>query len=405
MKKRVVVTGVGIISSIGQGKAAFWENVIKGTSGITKISSWDTTGFKCQYGGEIHDFSPAEYISRRRIQFLGRTSQLAVAASKLALEDAQVQTAMLTKYKAGVLIGTTVGERPMEELMETWARSGLDEIRRKKISQATANNIPANVGIEFKTRGLNCLIPTACAAGNYSVGYGLDLIKNGDLNFALAGGAEAFSRIAYAGFQRLYAMSPDRCQPFDKNRKGILLGEGSAMLFLESLDSALKRKVPMYAEVLGYGMSCDAHHVTAPHPEGVAKAMRRALHDSNISAQDVDYICAHGTGTPMNDKIESQAIKDVFGEHARKVAVSSIKSMIGHTLGAASAIEAGVCCLAIKEGIIPPTINFQTPDPECDIDCVPNKARKANLKVVLNNGFAFGGNNCCVVFADVHSRE
>lgn len=325
---------------------------------------------------------------------------MAIAASKLALEDARVPASLLRKYKVGVLVGTTVGERPMEELIETWARSGLDEVQREKISQATANNISANVGIEFKTLGLNCLIPTACAAGNYCIGYGSDLIKNGDLDFALVGGSEAFSRIAYAGFQRLYAMSPDCCRPFDKNRKGMLLGEGASMLFLESLDSALKRNVPIYAEVLGYGMSCDAHHVTAPHPDGVAKAMKNALADSALAPRDIDYISAHGTGTPMNDKVECHAIKDVFGEHAKKIALSSIKSMLGHTLGAASAIEAATCCLTVKEGVIPPTINFQTPDPECDVDCVPNKARKADVKVALNNAFAFGGNNCCVVFGN-----
>ena len=398
-KRRVVITGIGVISSIGIGKDVFWEALISGKSGISEISSFDTAQFKCHYGGEVKNFNPAEFISRRKIKFLGRTSQLAIAASSLALGDSKLPHEQIRKKKFGVIIGTTLGEKPLEELIAVWAKGGLKNIDKDKVLQVAANNICANVGIQFKMKGFNCLIPTACAAGNYSIGYGFDLIRNGDLSFVLAGGSDAFSQVAFTGFQRLYAMASLKCQPFDKNRKGMLLGEGAGILLMESLASAVKRKAQIYAEVLGYGLSCDAHHPTAPHPEGIAKAMSKTLNECEISYRDVDYICAHGTGTVANDKAESQAIKDVFGRRDKELLVSSIKSMLGHPMGASSAIEAAACCLAIKNNIVPPTINYQTRDPECDIDCVPNAARKTKVDIALNNGFAFGGNNCCVVFS------
>ncbi|MEK6528687.1 MAG: beta-ketoacyl-[acyl-carrier-protein] synthase family protein, partial [Nitrospirota bacterium] len=257
-----------------------------------------------------------------------------------------------------------------------------------------------------KFTGPNYLIPTACAAGNYAIGYGADLIRAGDIDYAVAGGADSFSKFAFSGFHRLYAMASEKCQPFDKNRKGMIVGEGAGILLLESLDSALKRKADIYAEILGYGISCDAFHITTPHMAGIEKAILKALKDAGVEKEEVDYICSHGTGTPNNDKAECSAIKNVFSasadslgrkEQYKTIPVSSIKSMLGHPMGAASAIEAIACCLAVKEDIIPPTINFETADPECDIDCVPNKARRKRVKVALNNGFAFGGNNSCLV--------
>ena len=397
-KRRVVVTGVGIVSSIGIGKDKFWEALISGKSGISEITSIDTTQCNYHYGGEVKDFNPQDFIPKRKIRFLGRTSQLAISATSLALEDAKLFYKKLPKEKIGVIIGTTVGERPLEELVTTWARRGLKDIDRTRIFQAAANNISANIGIHFKFCGPNYLIPTACSAGNYAISYGFDLIRKGELSFVLAGGAEAFSQIAFFGFQRLYAMAPKICQPFDKNRKGMILGEGAGVLLLESLESAIKRGIDIYAEILGCGLSCDAYHPTAPDKEGISKAIEKALKEASVAPEDIDYICAHGTGTPANDKAEVEAIKKVFKERYKEIPISSIKSMLGHTLGAASGIEAVACCLAIKNGIIPPTINYETPDPDCDIDCVPNKARKKVLNIVLNNGFAFGGNNCCVVF-------
>ncbi|MBU1086518.1 MAG: beta-ketoacyl-[acyl-carrier-protein] synthase family protein [Candidatus Omnitrophica bacterium] len=401
--RRVVITGIGIVSSLGIGKDIFWKNIINGVSGISEVTSFDTSAYKCHMGGEVKNFVPEDFMPKRKVKFLGKTSQLAIAASSLALKDANIPIKAITSDKFGVVIGTTLGERSMEESAESWAKGGIKDLNIQKLFQAAVNNISSNVGIQFKARGLNYLIPNACAAGNYAIGYGYDLIKNGDLNFALAGGSESFSHVAFAGFQRLYAMSADKCAPFDKNRKGMILGEGSGMLFLESLESALKRGAGIYAEVLGYGLSCDAYNATASDVKGIVKVMQKALKDANVNCEDIDYICAHGTGTLMNDKTEAMAINEIFGQKNKGVLVSSLKSMLGHTMGASSAIEAAACCLAIRDGIVPPTINFETPDPECDIDCVPNKARKKKITTVLNNGFAFGGNNCCVVFGEVNS--
>jgi len=399
-RRRVVVTGMGIVSSIGIGKDNFWNAVIKGKSGISKVTSIDTKDYRCHNGGEVKNFKPEDFISKRKIKFLGRSSQLAIAAASEALSDANLSQ-NTTARKMGVIIGTTTGEQPMEELLLSWAKGGLKSVDRAKVLQASVNNISENVGMQFKTTGQNYLIPTACAAGNYAIGCGYDLIQSGDLNFALVGGADSFSTVAFTGFQRIYAMSPDVVRPFDKNRKGMMLGEGAGMLVLESYNSAIKRNAHIYAEVAGYGLSCDAYHATAPFAQGIARAMEKALKESNITYTDVDYICAHGTGTGPNDKEECKAIINVFKEHRKKLMVSSIKSMLAHSMGAASAIEAAACCLAIKNGIIPPTMNYETPDPECDIDCVPNKARKAKVKVALNNGFAFGGNNASVAFKEV----
>jgi 3-oxoacyl-[acyl-carrier-protein] synthase II len=317
------------------------------------------------------------------------------------LEDAQFPCKKTARKDMGVFIGSTTGERPLEELVSAWAKGGLKDVDRAKVLQASVNNISANVGIEFKAMGQNYLIPTACAAGNYAIGCGFDLIKSGELNFALAGGADAFSTVAFTGFQRIYAMSPDVVRPFDKNRRGMMQGEGAGVLLLESYESALKRNAKIYAEILGYGLYCDAYHATAPDPKGIARVMEKALQEAGLTYKDVDYISAHGTGTIPNDKAECEAIKNVFKDRYKDVMVSSIKSMLGHPMGAASAIEAVACCLAVRDDIVPPTMNYETPDPDCDIDCVPNKARKATVRIALNNGFAFGGNNACVVFRKI----
>ena len=394
---RVVVTGLGVVSAVGIGKDAFWRAVVNGKSGISETTAFDTSLFKCRRAGEVKNFQAEDFIPRRKIRFLGRASQMAISASVMALEDAKLTAVSLPKAKTGVLIGTTIGEKPLEELVNTWVMGGLKAIDGQRILQASVNNISANTAIYFKAQGQNYMFSTACAAGNYAIGYGYDLIKNGDLHYALVGGADSFFYVAYVGFQRIYAMAPEKCQPFDKNRKGMMLGEGSGMLLLERLDLALKRNATIYAEITGYGLSCDAFHPTAPDPEGVARTMENALHDAGISYKDVDYISAHGTGTPTNDKVETAAIKRVFKERYAQIPVSALKSMLGHAMGAASAIEAIACCLTVKEDIIPPTINYETPDPECDIDCVPNTARKQKVTIALNNGFAFGGNNACVV--------
>jgi len=394
MQKRIVVTGLGVISSIGIGKDAFWDALIAGKSGISEITSIDTSGYPTHRGGEVKDFKPESFINRRKVASLGRASCLAISCAKLALKDSGSDLSDADKEKTGVIIGTTMGESGVLEILnEAWVRRGDAAIDPKLVSRYPANVLSSNVGIELELLGPNYVIPTACAAGNYSIGYAYDLLKAGEAEIMLAGGVDAFSRIAFMGFNRLYAVAPEECQPFDRNRKGMMVGEGAGVLVLEPLERALKRKANIYAEILGYGLSCDAHHMTAPDTEGIAKSIEKALSQSRLNKEDVDYISAHGTGTPLNDKVECAAIKKVFGEYAGKIPVSSIKSMLGHTMGAASAIEAIACCLSVKSDVIPPTINYRTPDPECDIDCVPNVSRRKKVEVALNDASAFGGNN------------
>ena len=401
MSRRVVVTGLGVVSSIGIGKDKFWDNLIKGTSGISEVTLFDTSEFKRHNAGEIKNFKPTDFIPSEMVKFLGRASQFAIAAAKLALKDAKLPEAKIKNKKGAVIIGTTMTEaRVYDFSSKMFIGEGWESITNKLMLNIFSSSIPRNIGYLLKMRGYNLLIPSACAAANYAIGYCFDLIKRGDIDFAIVGGVDALSRVAFQGFQRLYAMAPEKCSPFDKNRQGMMLGEGAGIMVLESLDSASKRDAPIYSEVLGYGLSCDAHHMTIPKKEGVLKAIKKAIKNTNISIDDVGYVSAHGTGTQANDRAESGAINEVFKD--RKVPVSSIKSMLGHCMGAASGLEAITCCLAIRNGMMPPTMNFETSDPECNIDCIPNKARKANLSIAINNGFAFGGNNCCVVFSKGH---
>lgn len=404
MKKRIVVTGIGVISSIGIGKDDFWSALIEGKSGISEISSFDTSQYPTHNGGEVKNFNPEAFIEKTKLQKLGRASMLAISSAKLAVEDTGIDLNNLDPQRIGVAIGTTMGEsQVLEKLNDAWVRNGEEAIDVNLIPMYPSNVISLNVASEFNLKGLNYVIPTACAAGNYAIGYSCDIIRKGAADIMLAGGIDAFSRIAFMGFNRLFAVAPEKCQPFDKNRKGMLVGEGAGMLVLETMDNALKRRAPIYAEILDYGLSCDAHHMTAPDPAGIVKAIEKALKESDILPAEVDYISAHGTGTSANDKAECAAIRETFKEHANRIAVSSIKSMLGHTMGAASAIEAIACCLAIKNNILPATINFQTPDPECDIDCVPNVSRRQSVKIALNNSFAFGGNNACLAIKSFQS--
>jgi 3-oxoacyl-[acyl-carrier-protein] synthase II len=394
--KRVVVTGLGLITSIGAGKDIFWQNLINGKSGISKVESFDTSGHFTHMGGEIKDFDAAEFVGRKKIKLMARASHLAIAAAKLAVKDAGIAPGELKNMRVSVCMGTTGGEsQEIEEIDSVWTRQGREQVKDLSIMRYPVNNISANVAIELKLKNSNRMFTTACAAGNYAIGYGFDLLRLGKADLVLAGGSDAFSYLSFTGFNQVGAVAPEKCQPFDKNRKGMLVGEGSAVLVLERLDTALKRGAVIYAEILGYGLSCDAHHMTNPHADGVAHCLRNALQEANITADEVGYISAHGTGTRHNDRTECEAINRVFS--GRKVPTSSIKSMLGHTMGAASGIEAITCCLAVKNGMVPPTINFETADPECEIDCVPNKARRLDVNIALNNGFAFGGNNSCLV--------
>lgn len=395
---RIVVTGIGVISSIGIGKEDFWNALIAGRSGITQITSFDTSDYPTHYGGEIKDFQPERFIGSAAAD-MGRASGLAVSAALLAAEDAKLDLKNIDRREAGIALGTTMGEsQVLERINAAWFKDGENAIDPRLIPMLPANVLSGQAAKRLGLCGPNLVIPTACAAGNYAIGYACDLLRSGRAKIMLAGGADAFSKIAFTGFNRLLAVALEVCRPFDKERKGMLVGEGAAMLVLEPLEQARQRKASIYAEVLGYGLSCDAHHMTAPYSEGMKEAIEKALCDSGITCRQVDYFNAHGTGTPANDREECAAIKKVFGEYSRSLAVSSIKSMLGHTMGAASAIEAAACCLSVFSDIIPPTINFQTPDPECAIDCVPNACRRQRVDIALNNASAFGGNNAAVIF-------
>lgn len=391
-KRRVVVTGLGVVSSIGIGKDIFWKNLIAGKSGIKEVSKFYMANYPVQKGGAIDDFKSASDFPKN----IGRASQFAIEVAKEALKDAKLEK--LDNYRAGAIFGTTNGESHiLEEIDRIWLEKGEEEVWGMTIAKYPLDSISRNVASYFNLRHFSQMIPTACSAGNYSIGYAYDLIKTGKMDVMIAGGSDPLTRYAFAGFGRLFAMAPEKCQPFDKNRKGMMIGEGAGVLILEELENAKKRGTDIYCEILGYGLSCDAIHMIVPNLEGIKKVMEKAIRNSGINKGDIDYICAHGTGTSANDKTECRAIKEVFGDLTKKLAVSSIKSMLGHTMGAASAIEAVTCCLAIKNSIIPPTINYETSDPDCDIDCVPNIAKRCDVDAVLNNSFAFGGNNACLV--------
>lgn len=396
MSKRVVITGLGVISSIGIGKDDFWNTLLEGKSGISPVSSIETTNHFTHNGGEVKNFNPAVFISKDKLSTWSRASQLAFAGAVLCLKDAGLSPGDLAAAKTGVCTGITSGPIQVIEHIND-IRIKNEPLKNDLICQLPVHSMPAVISRELGLNGSNLLFSTACAAGNYAIGYGFDLIRLNRADIVLAGAADPFSRISFTGFNQFSAVAPERCQPFDKNRKGMIPAEGAGMLILESLESALNRKAHIYAEILGYGLSCDAHHMTNASIDGIAACMRKALQATGISVEDVDYISAHGTGTPTNDKHECAAIKEVFGQRYNKIPISSIKSMLGHTMGAASAIEAITCALAIKHDMIPPTINYETPDPECDIDCVPNKARRHAVNIALNNSYAFGGNNASLV--------
>ena len=397
---RVVVTGLGVVSSVGIGWPAFWESLLAGRSGIRPIQYLDTADYPTHFGGEVLGFNALQFMPADTAKRLGRGSQFAIAATKLALEDTKFPTETVANLRVGVCLGTTMADiQTLEEMNQTWVTGSDKKVSGALVSRYPSCTISANVAGHFGFIGPNLMIPTACAAGNYAISYATDLLRTGKADLMVAGGVDPFSRIAFTGFNRIFAVAPERCQPFDKNRQGTLIGEGAGILLLERLEDAKARGAQIYAEVLGYGLSCDGHHMTIPEVDGVARVMRNALKDAGLEPGDVDYISAHGTGTPANDRTECAAIRNVFNSHTDHLPVSSIKSMLGHTMGAASALEAITCVLALHHGAIPPTINLETQDPECNIDCVPNTSRRQAVKTVLNNSFAFGGNNACVAFS------
>jgi 3-oxoacyl-[acyl-carrier-protein] synthase II len=397
--ERVVVTGVGAISSIGAGREVFWRELLAGRSGVSPIVSCDTAGYEVRIGAEVKDFNPGDYIRRHPADSYGRASQLGIAAAQWALRDAGLDSPRLAGRRASVCIGTTMGEcQVVEAAVRARAQQGSYSFALRELRKAPENVLALNIARELALEARCMVFPNACAAGNYAIGSGFDQIQEGEADIVLAGGCDAFSMVALTGFGRMLALSPDRCRPFDKNRQGIVVGEGAGILVLESLSRARQRQARIYAEVLGYGLSCDASHMTIPHLPGVVAVMRKALQRSRVEPGDVSVVSAHGTGTRINDKTECEAIRQFFGSHAESMPVFSIKSMLGHSMGAASAFEAIACVLAVSDGKIPPTINYETPDEDCPIDCVPNRHRESRVRVALNNSFAFGGNNAATVF-------
>ncbi|MBD0743109.1 beta-ketoacyl synthase [Streptomyces sp. CBMA152] len=401
MKRRVVITGLGPISSIGTGADAFAEGLRQGRSGISPISSFDASGFPYRMAGEVPGFAAGDHVRRIRPEEWGRSSQFAAAAARLAVQDAGIDPRRLAAARAGSCIGTTGGEAgAVEQLSEQEVAGGFESWRPELARQVPSSRLAVAVNRELGLTGEALTISTACSASNYALGYAYTAIAADDADYMIAGGAEGVYRWSHAGFYRLGAMTEERCSPFDRDREGMLTGEGGAALFLEPLDSAERRGARIYAEVLGYGLNCDAGHMVAPDSSSIAACMRRAHRSAGIDAEQVDYICAHGTGTPANDAAETRAVREIFGDTPPPM--SSVKSMLGHTMGAASGFGAIACALGIAGGFMPPTINFSNPDPQLPaIDPVPNAARPARLRVVQNNGFAFGGNNAITILGEV----
>jgi 3-oxoacyl-[acyl-carrier-protein] synthase II len=401
MKRRVVITGLGPVSSIGTGVEAFAEGLQQGRSGISPISSFDASGFPYRMAGEVPDFVPHDMLQAIKPEAWGRSSQFAAAAARLAVEDAGIDPELLAAARSGSCIGTTGGEAgAVEQLAEQEVAGGFESWQADLAQQVPSSRLAVAVNRVLGLAGEAVTISTACSASNYALGYAYAAIAADEADYMIAGGAEGVYRWAHAGFYRLGAMAEDHCSPFDRDRQGMLTGEGGAALFLESLESAERRGAEVYAEVLGYGLNCDAGHMVAPDPVSIAECMRRAHSRAGVTADQVDYICAHGTGTPANDAAETRAVREVFGDSPPPI--SSIKSMLGHTMGAASGFGAIASALGIARQFMPPTINFRNIDPDMPgIDPVANQARPARLRVVQNNGFAFGGNNAITILGEV----
>lgn len=396
-RRRVVVTGLGVVSSVGTGAPAFLAALRSGQSGARPIAAFDTTGFAHSIGCEITDFDPAAWLSYYSRDEVGRATQFAVAAARMAIQDAGMSPESMRAVPSTIAVGTTDGEaRDLDQLVHQWIDRGLDGLAPTIAARVPSGRLSLCVARELGLVDVEPVtIPTACAAGNYAIGYAADAVRSGEAEFALCGGADAICRKTFAGFYRLGTIAPERCQPFDRNRKGILTGEGAGVLLLETLESAKTRGAHIYAEVLGYGLNCDAEHPVAPNEDSLARCMELAHRKAGVKPEEIDFISAHGTGAKANDVAEARAIRQVFG--SRPPRTISTKSMIGHTMGAASALAAIACALALTGQFIPPTINHVETDPECDLDCVPNVAVPARLRVVQNNALAFGGNNAVLV--------
>lgn len=407
MSKRVVITGVGAVTPIGIGKDEFWNNLIAGKSGIGLITRFDTTDFTSKIAGEVKDFDYTQYVDKKEGKRMDRFVHYAIAASKMAIADAELDLEKVDRDRIGTCIGTGIGGvETLHDQYKALFDKGPNRVSPFFVPMMIANMAAGQASITLGLNGPSTAIVTACASGTNCIGDAFKTIQRGDAEVMLAGGTEAaISPIAVAGFCSMKALStrndaPEQAsRPFDKERDGFVMGEGSGIVVLESLEHALARNATIYAEVVGYGTNADAYHMTAPAPEGAkaSECMKLALKDAGVAPEAVDYINAHGTSTPMNDKNETLAIKSLFGEHAKKLAISSIKSMTGHLLGAAGGIEVIATALTIKNSVIPPTINYTTPEDGMDLDYVPNTSRKAEVNMALSNSFGFGGHNAAIL--------
>lgn len=408
MTKRVVITGMGIVSPLGNDISTFWENLINGQSGIDLITSFDTSDFSVKIAAEVKDFDPLQYIERKEARKMDRFVQFAIAASQQAVQNANLDMEQVDANRVGVYVGSGIGGLgTLEEQHRNLLEKGPRRVNPFFIPMMIANMASGQVSIHLGAKGPNSAPVTACATGTHAIGDAFKILQRGDADVMIAGGAEAtILPTAFAGFSAARALSTRNddpkgaSRPFDKERDGFVMGEGSGVLVMETLDHALKRGADIIAEIVGYGMTGDAFHLTQPAPEGegAKRSMLAAIADSGLDPTDFGYINAHGTSTELNDKFETIAIKQAFGDHAYRLAVSSTKSMTGHLLGAAGGVEAIATALALKEQILPPTINYEHPDPDCDLDYVPNEARKANVKAALSNSLGFGGHNATIAF-------
>lgn len=405
--RRVVITGVGAVTPVGNTAEEFWAALIQGKSGIGPITRFDATPLPTRIAGELKGFDPLRYMDKKDDRKFDPFLKYAIACAAMAVEDAGLNVERVDRTRFGVLVGSGIGGiSTLLESHKILLEKGPDRVSPFFIPMLIVNMASGLISMRFGAKGPNSSIVTACATGNHAIGDAMKIIQRNDADVMIAGGSEAIILpLTFAGFCQMKAMStrnddPGRAsRPFDATRDGFVCGEGGGLLVLESLEHALGRDARIYAEVVGYGMTGDAHHMTAPDPEadGAARAMTLAMKDAEVEPSTVGYINAHGTSTPYNDKSETMAIKRVFGDHAHKLAVSSTKSMTGHLLGAAGGIEAIATALAIHHGILPPTINYETPDPECDLDYVPNLARKQDVEIALSNAFGFGGTNATIV--------
>ena len=407
MGHRVVITGIGIISPLGLDTESTWQAVLRGESGVDYITAFDPSPFETRFAAEVKGFDPLNYMDRKDARRTDRFTQFAIAAARESLKNADLDLARTDPNQVGVIIGSGIGGIiTLSEQFKVLFERGPGRVTPFLVPMMIVDMAGGYLSILLGARGPNFCTVSACASGGDAIGNAYEILRRGDAQVMLAGGAEApICPIALAAFNAARAMSTRNdnpkaaSRPFDRDRDGFVLGEGAAVLVLETLEHALGRGAPILAEVVGYGLTADAYHITQPAEdgEGGARAMAMALRKAGLAPTEVDYINAHGTSTPLNDRTETQAIKAVFGEHACRLAVSSTKSMTGHLLGAAGAIEAAFCVLAIRDQVLPPTINLENPDPECDLDYVPNKARPARVRVAMSNAFGFGGHNSCLI--------